>query len=67
MRLAMESDYKRLYRKGWAYGQRGSDLDAADARGYTRSDAWCDGFFDAAASMPMWHRAECDGCDDWSH
>lgn len=59
--------YETNYRKGWAYALRGSDLDAADGRGYTASDAWMDGYMDAANSMPMWHRRECSGCEYWSH
>jgi hypothetical protein len=47
---------KDNYRKGWRFS---GDLDSADRKGYTRSDAFMDGYMDQADRLPMWHRATC--------
>lgn len=50
------ADYRDDYDRGWRY--RG-DLDHADRKGYTRSDAWQDGYADMSQGLAKWHRRDC--------
>lgn len=52
--------YRGSYNRGWLYSARATiGLDAADRRGYTRDDAWMDGYLDEAAGRAKWHLRDC--------
>jgi hypothetical protein len=52
--------YRKAYKRGWKYSHTSTaNLDTADARGWTRDDAWLDGYLDAAASRDYMHMLTC--------
>lgn len=52
----MDPEYRDQYNRGW---RSTGDLDAADRRGWSKVDAWMDGYTDAAQGLPKWHRRDC--------
>jgi hypothetical protein len=69
-------EYKREYNKGWAGGRRAQDTPPRAWENGTSSDAYDDGYLDAAAGRSKWHLTNCpdhenprnpDGClVDWT-
>ena len=55
----MTSQYKSDYNRGWRAGHNTGSftLERADMR--NESDAWYDGYFDAAAGRSKWHIPNC--------
>jgi hypothetical protein len=65
-------EYATAYRAGYKAGERGAEgsLERADARGV--SQAWYDGYLDAATGRPMWiyrtwRRNGCDASCGYDH
>jgi len=59
--VSMTDEERKVYNKDYARGWASTcDLDYADRRGYTRSEAWNDGRADAYMMLPKWHRRDCD-------
>jgi hypothetical protein len=58
-----EAAYRERYNAGWRYSERGSSLDAADARGLTDSEAWMDGYLDMATGRDRYHITFCPDHD----
>ena len=60
----MTDQYREAYNRGWGYSARTTTgLDYADRRGYTRDDAWMDGYLDQAAGRAKWHLRDCANHD----
>lgn len=53
---SIPQSYMIQYNRGW---RSVCDLDTADRKGWTRSDAWMDGRTDAGQGLPKWHRRDC--------
>lgn len=56
----MDPAYRDAYNRGWRYSNTSdAGLDNADRRGWTRDEAWTDGYLDAAAGRAKWHLRDC--------
>lgn len=53
-------EYGSAYNRGWRYSATSTaSLDYADRRGWSRNDAWLDGYLDYAAGRQKWHLRDC--------
>jgi len=56
----MDKQYRKDYNRGWRYSETANaNLDTADSKGWTDSNAWMDGYLDLAAGRDKWHTPNC--------
>jgi hypothetical protein len=53
------AQYAKDYNRGWRYSATTGGLDIPDRRGWTRIEAWMDGYLDEATGRAKWHYRDC--------